>query len=102
MIGKATAVPCLAVLIACAGSIDHALAYTASGDRVFPATLILPQLTPGDEFYLNYNMLPLSSAGAGTADRSTNFTATLGKTITERLGVFIEETYTGIGLQGGG
>lgn len=102
MMGRAMTAPCLAALIACAGSIDHALAYTAAGDRVFPATLILPQLTPGDEFYVNYNMLPLSGAGAGSPDRSTNFTATLGKTITERLGIFIEETYTGIGRQGGG
>jgi hypothetical protein len=30
------------------------LAYTASGDRNFPATLILPQVAPGDQFYLNY------------------------------------------------
>jgi hypothetical protein len=100
MVGRMMAVPCLAIAIACAAAIAPAGAYTASGDRVFPATLILPQLTPGDEFYLNYNMLPLSGAGPGTPNRSTNFTATLGKTITDRLGVFIEETYTGIGQSG--
>ena len=81
---------------------QRAAAYTASGDRVFSATLILPQLTPGDEFYLNYNMLPLSSSGAGSANRSTNFTATWGKTITESLGFYVEETYTGIGIEGDG
>src|SRR5215469_2032577 len=89
----------LAVAVCCHGA---ALAYTASGDRNFPATLILPQLAPGDQFYLNYTMLPLSSHGAGTANRSTNFSATYGKTITDDFGIFLEETYTGIGIEGGG
>jgi len=102
MVGRALSMPCLAIVIASFASVDPAVAYTASGDRVFPATLILPQLTPGDEFYLNYNMQPLSSSGAGTANRASNFTATWGKTITDRLGVFIEETYTGIGQVGAG
>jgi hypothetical protein len=79
---------------------NAAWAYTASGDRIFPATLILPQLTPGDEFYLNYNTLPLSSLGTRTPNRSTNFTATYGKTITDDLGIYLEETYTGIGQEG--
>jgi hypothetical protein len=102
MIGRAMAVPCLAVAIACASSVDKANAYTASGDRNFPATLILPQLAPGDEFYLNYDMLPLSSHGAGTPNGSSNFNAVIGKTITDNLGVFLEETYTGIGVEGAG
>jgi hypothetical protein len=102
MVGKAMAMPCLAILIASTASVDPADAYTASGDRTFSATLILPQIAPGDEFYLNYNMLPLTGGGPGTPDRSTGFTATLGKTITDRLGVYIEETYTGIGRSGAG
>jgi hypothetical protein len=102
MIGRATAVLGLAVLIAGVVGIDRAAAYTASGDRIFPATLILPQLTPGDEFYLNYNMLPLSGGPPGSPSRSANFTATLGKTITDNLGVYIEETYSSIDLSGGG
>jgi hypothetical protein len=81
---------------------DGALAYTASGDRNFPATLILPQLTPGDQFYLNYTMLPLTSHGAGTASRVSNFSAVYGKTITDNFGIFLEETYTGIGIDSGG
>jgi hypothetical protein len=101
MIGRAMAMPCLAVAIACAAA-DNANAYTASGDRNFPATLILPQLAPGDEFYLNYNMLPLSGSGAGTANRASNFTAVYGKTITDNLGIFLEENYTGIGVEGAG
>jgi hypothetical protein len=102
MVSRAMAVTGLTLLIAGVAPANPAAAYTASGDRIFPATLILPQLTPGDEFYLNYNMLPLSSGGVGTPNRSTNFTATYGKTITDDLGVFIEETYTGIGLSGAG
>jgi len=95
-------VPCLAGAIACLGSVDKASAYTASGDRNFPATLILPQLAPGDETYLNYNMLPLSSKGAGTPSQSATLNAVYGKTITDNLGVFIEESYTGDSLAGGG
>jgi hypothetical protein len=88
-----------AVAAVCAAK---AWAYDASGDRNFPATLILPQLAPGDEFYMNYTMQPLHSDGAGTANRSSNFTAVYGKTITPDLGVFLEETYTGVGIDGGG
>ena len=77
-------------------------AYTASGRSAkFPATLILPQLAPGDEFYVNYSTQPLGGA-AGEPNRSSNLTATYTKTITDRLGVVIEETYTGIGQSGAG
>jgi hypothetical protein len=102
MVGRALSMPCLAIVLASLAAVDPAAAYTASGDRVFPATLNVPQLAPGDEFYLNYNMQPLHNSGAGSANRSSNFTATWGKTITDRLGVFIEETYTGIGRVGAG
>jgi len=96
------AVRCLAVAIGIAGAPGPAGAYTASGDRNFPATLILPQLAPGDELYLNYNMLPLSGSGAGAVSRSTNFTVVYGKTITDNLGIFLEETYTGDAVGGAG
>src|SRR5947208_3558729 len=36
----------------------HALAYSAAGDRLFPATLTLPQIAPGDEFYVWSSTLP--------------------------------------------
>ncbi|MGE5271680.1 MAG: hypothetical protein ACM3JG_18630 [Thiohalocapsa sp.] len=45
-------------------------AYSAAGDRLFPATLQLPQIAPGDEFYV------------------------WAKTLTERLGIAIEENWT--------
>ncbi|HWB50731.1 MAG TPA: hypothetical protein VG651_16605 [Stellaceae bacterium] len=79
-----------------------ASAYTASGDRNFPATLILPQLAPGDEFYLNYIMLPLTASGAGSANRTSSLNATWGKTITDNFGFFIEESYTALDIDGGG
>jgi hypothetical protein len=97
-----TAICGLALTIAGAASVSPAIAYTASGDRQFPATLLLPQLAPGDEVYFNYNTLPLGGSAVGTAIRSTNFTATYTKTITDRLGVVLEETYTGIGQVGAG
>jgi len=93
MIVRAVAAPCLAMVLVCTNW-AAANAYTASGDRNFPATLILPQLAPGDEFYLNLNTLSLRGHGTDTTDRSTAFTAVYGKTITDNLGIFIEETYT--------
>lgn len=71
-----------------------ALAYTASGDRLFPATILLPQIAPGDEFYTNVMTLPQTPSGIGTPNRATNFNEVYAKTITDRLGVFVEETYT--------
>ncbi|MBV9551401.1 MAG: hypothetical protein JO032_01290 [Alphaproteobacteria bacterium] len=104
MVGRTFATPWLALAAAAAVTADpfSAQAYTASGDRTFPATLILPQLTPGDEAYINLNTLPLASGGPGTPSRSTSVTATWGKTITDRLGVYLEETYSQIGLSGAG
>jgi len=61
---------------------------------------VLPQLTPGDEFYLNANTLPLRGGVAGSPNRVTNLSATWGKTITDRLGIYVEESYTRIGQVG--
>jgi hypothetical protein len=90
---------CLALTAACLGVAEPAGAYTASGDRNFPATLILPQLAPGDESYFNYSMLP--GDGPGEPRRESSFTSVLGKTITDDFGVFIEETYSWNDLPGG-
>lgn len=89
----------LVLLVAATGVAE---AYTASGDRIFPATSVLPQVAPADEFYLNYLMQPLTSGGPGTPNRSSNLTATYAKTITDNLGIYVEETYTAIGLSGQG
>lgn len=69
-------------------------AYTAAGDRLFPATILLPQIAPGDEFYTNVMTLPQTPSGIGSPNRATNFNEVYAKTITDRLGIFVEETYT--------
>jgi hypothetical protein len=102
MRGKAGMALGCAALIAMTAPPDRASAYTASGDRIFPATLVLPQLTPGDEFYVNLMTQPLASNGPGTPTGSTNLTATYAKSITDRLGVEIEETYTVLGQRDAG
>lgn len=79
-----------------------AFAYTSAGDRLFPATILLPQISPGDEFYTNVMDLPLTPSGIGTPDHQTNLNAVFAKTITDRLGVFVEETYTRLGTVGHG
>lgn len=81
-----------AVLIAWA-ALTPALAYTASGDRLFPATMVLPQLGPGDELYTNYNTLPLNGGG-GAPTRAGSLTTTYMKSITDRFALSIEEGWT--------
>jgi hypothetical protein len=71
-----------------------AQAYTAAGDRVFPAMLVLPQFAPGNELYNWDETLPQSPAGIGTPWHETNATLGMQKTITDRLGVTVEETWT--------
>lgn len=80
----------------------EAWAYSAAGDRLFPATLLLPQLAPGDELYFNEFNLPLHPAGPGTSRRVNNATVTYIKTITDRLAIVIDETWTRLDLTGGG
>ena len=91
-----------AVALLCSPLVPPAFAYTAAGDRIFPALMQLPQIAPGDEFYLNYTTLPLNPGASGGQTRATDVTATYGKTITDSLGIFIEETYTGIDRAGAG
>jgi hypothetical protein len=68
-----------------------AAAYTAVGDRVFPATILLPQAAPGDDLYVTPSTLPVPGGNA------TNLTATLDKLLTERLGIGIQNGYNWIG-----
>ncbi len=83
-----------AALLAGLGFSDGAFAYSSTGDRLFPATILLPQIAPGDEFYTNVMTMPLTPSGIGTPDHVTNFNQVYAKTITDRLGIFVEETYT--------
>lgn len=86
----------VAVVIAVAAAVaaSPAAAYSAAGDRLFPATLQLPQLSPGDELYLWANTQPLSGGPPGSGTRTTGVAAVWGKTLTERLGVVVEENWT--------
>src|SRR3984957_20235633 len=102
MVGLQRAILGLALAIGWGVTAPAAFAYTATGDRQFPAAVLLPQITPGDEFYLTYNTLPLGGSGLGTPNRSSNFTTTYMKTITDNLGIVLEETYTQIGQRGAG
>lgn len=74
----------------------QAFAYSATGDRLFPATLVLPQIAPGDEFYVWADTLPQTPSGVGTGSRQSNFSAVYAKTITDRLGIVVEETWTSL------
>src|SRR5947208_1821441 len=74
----------------------------ASGARLFPATLVLPQIAPGDEFYVWADTLPQTPAGDGTGTRKSNFTAVYAKTITDRLGIVVEEGWTRLDRVGHG
>jgi hypothetical protein len=102
MVGLQRAILGLALAIGWGMTVPAAFAYTATGDRQFPAAVLLPQITPGDEFYLTYNTLGLGSSEFGTPDRQSDFTTTYMKTLTENLGIVLEETYTQIGQVGTG
>ena len=80
----------------------HALAYTAAGDRVFVATGILPQIAPADQFYTWAWTMPLAGGPAGAPDRSSNVGAVYDKTITERLGIHFEDSWSRIDRVGAG
>lgn len=71
-----------------------ALAYTAAGDRTFPATILLPQAAPADEFYVTPEFQPIPGG------RATKLDVTLDKTLTERLGVQLSDGYTWLGRNG--
>jgi hypothetical protein len=70
-----------------------ARAYTAAGDRIFQANILLPQIAPSDELYFRSSTLPLGDDGPGSSTRITNAAGVFDKTITERLGVRVEGGY---------
>jgi len=69
-------------------------AYTAAGDRNFPATLVLPQVAPSDAVYGTASTIPFVSNMPGDTTQNTTFAGTYSKTITERLGIQIEGQFT--------
>lgn len=71
-----------------AGLAAPACAYTAAGDRLFAATVLLPQIAPTDDAYFTPSTQPLHSATVpGANDRLTNASVTYAKTITEDLSI---------------
>jgi hypothetical protein len=69
-------------------------AFVAAGDRVFPGTLILPQIAPTDEAYLQ-GATPFSGITPVPLNtRSTDAIGFFGKTLTERLGIRFRDVYT--------
>jgi hypothetical protein len=66
---------------------DAARAYTAAGDRLFTATILLPQIAPSDELYLTGMTQP--DAGGRASGSMVNYD----KTIVEGVGVGISEGY---------
>jgi hypothetical protein len=68
--------------------------YTAAGDRNFPALLILPQIAPSDAVWGSFSTQPTSGSAIGDPTRNNLFTGNYSKTITERLGIKIQDGFT--------
>jgi hypothetical protein len=79
-----------------------AFAYTAAGDRVFVATGILPQIAPSDQFYTWGGTQPLAGGTVGAPSRTTTFGGAYEKTITERLGIHLEDVWSRLDRTGAG
>jgi hypothetical protein len=71
-------------------------AYTAAGDRNFPAQLVLPQIGPTDGLWVPISTQPFEAVGTNDNTRQTNFSGTYSKLITERLGIQLEYGLTHI------
>lgn len=69
-------------------------AYTAAGDRTFPATLILPQVAPSDALWVPVSTQPFEALSPEDTTRETMFSGTYSKLITERLGIQLEDGVT--------
>jgi hypothetical protein len=67
-----------------------ASAYTAAGDRNFPAQLLIPQIGPTDSLWVPIMTQPKYPELNDDHTRETSLTGTYSKLITERLGVQLE------------
>lgn len=72
-----------------------ALAYTSAGDRIFPATILLPQIAPTDEAYLTGATQPVAGG------RNSGLTFNYAKTITPQFAVDIAGGYNWADPTGG-
>ena len=70
-------------------------AFVAAGDRVFPGTLILPQIAPTDEAYIQ-GATPFGGTTPvpSNVSRRTDAIWFFGKTLTEDLGIRFRDVYT--------
>ena len=93
-VGAALVLAAVACLTPVAGN-----AYTAAGDRNFPATLVLPQVAPSDAFWFTPGTLPISNGDR--SQYSTQLSGTYSKTLTERLGLQLEDGFTRLGSRWG-
>ena len=91
----------MAGLLIASGAHLSAHAYTATGDRQFPATILLPQIGPSDEAYLTGATLPSAGNPGGPDGRDSSFAATVDKTVTDRLSVMMTVQYSAIDPGGG-
>jgi hypothetical protein len=97
---RISAVAAALATVACLGTAAHA--YTSAGDRSFPASILLPQIAPSDELYFRSTTRSFHSAtDPSDSDRLTNFSGVFDKTITERLGVTVEDGYNWLSRAGG-
>ncbi len=70
---------------------DVGFAYTAAGDRTFPATLILPQVAPSDAIWGTFSTQPQNATNIGDPTQESSFTGTFSKTITDRFGIQLDD-----------
>ena len=82
--------PVIVVAISALAS-DVGFAYTAAGDRTFPATLILPQVAPSDAIWGTFSTQPQNAAKIGDTTQESSFTGTFSKTITDRFGIELDD-----------
>src|ERR1700756_5514861 len=70
-------------------------AFVSAGDRIFPGTLILPQIAPTDEAYIQ-GATPFGGTTPvpPTVSRSTDAIWFFGKTLSERLGIRFRDVFT--------
>jgi hypothetical protein len=84
----------IAGIIALAVSVlapGEGFAYTAAGDRTFPAMLIQPQVAPSDAIWGTFSTQPQNAAKTGDPTQDSSFTGTFSKTITDRFGIQLED-----------
>jgi hypothetical protein len=78
-----------------------AAAYTAAGDRQFPASIVLPQIGPTDAFYLQGASYPdQADALPSSSVPSNTVYGEFDKTITEDLSIGVSDAYGTLGQIG--